>query len=284
MAISPQRLLQHLQTLLASCQQRAYARQTLWLAYSGGLDSHVLLHLVSRLLDNLPDWDLQVIHINHDLQPDAGQWAEHCLAVCQQLDLPCRVVRLHIDARGESIEAAARDARYRAFAECMQQHDVLLTAQHADDQSETFMLQMLRGSGPRGMAGMPMTKKFAGGYLLRPLLGFRRHELELYANQQQLACIHDPSNQDSRFDRNFLRSEVMPVLQQRWPSLVPTLRRSAQQQAEAAELLDVLAAQDLADCLGRTSGCLALEGLRHLSENRQRNVLRYWLRDRKSVV
>jgi tRNA(Ile)-lysidine synthase len=130
------------------------------------------------------------------------------------------------------------------------------------------------------MAAMPEVKKFAGGYLLRPLLGLRRRELELYAEQQQLAYIHDPSNDDSRFDRNFLRSEVVPVLQQRWPSLVPTLLRSAQQQAEAAELLDVLAAQDMAQCMGSSPDGLALVGLRSLAENRQRNVLRYWLRQR----
>lgn len=277
MAFSAQRLLHNLQTLLAQCPCKHTSSRTIWLAYSGGLDSHVLLHAIVQVRGELTDWQLQAIHIDHALQQDSSNWSEHCRSTCEHYAVPCTVETVTVSQAGESPEAAARDARYAALAEHLQEGDVLLTAQHADDQAETFMLQMLRGSGPKGLAAMPAARPFSAGYQLRPLLEFSRRDLQAYAEEHALQFIHDPSNDDRRFDRNFLRHEVIPVLLKRWPALLQTLGRDARQQAEAAELLDILAEQDYADCRGG-NGCLSLTGLVRLDENRQRNLVRFWLR------
>jgi tRNA(Ile)-lysidine synthase len=278
MAFSPEQFLQDMQTLLDRCVFADNQHRTLILAYSGGLDSHVLLHVLAQHRATLVDWRLRVVHADHGLHSESDNWSQHCVDVCQQYDLGCDVLKLDINVAGESLEASARQARYQALAKLMQQGDVLLTAQHADDQAETFMLQMLRGSGPRGMAAMPTVKPFANGFHVRPLLNYRRHELQHYAEQHGLNFVHDPSNDDRRFDRNFLRHDIMPLLQQRWPALVETLGRDAQQQAEAAELLDVIAAQDFAVCQADIEDCLSVSALAGLDNNRQRNLLRYWLR------
>lgn len=283
MAFSPQRLLQHLKTLLAQVVSPASETKTLWLAYSGGLDSHVLLHALASLKSELKNWQIRAVHVDHGLHVLSADWGQHCQAICKQLSIPCQVIKVNIKQDGESLEAVARDARYQAFADCLQKGDVLLTAQHADDQAETFMLQMLRGSGPRGLSAMPASRVFASGSLLRPLLGFRRQQLQTYAEQYGLEFIHDPSNDDKRFDRNFLRHDVFPGLAARWPSVVQTLCRNAQHQAEAAELLDVLAEQDMLSCT-ENPGCLSLSRLEMLDDNRQRNLLRYWLRQQGVTV
>jgi tRNA(Ile)-lysidine synthase len=187
---------------------------------------------------------------------------------------------LRVDARsiaGESPEAAARQARYRAIAALMQAGDCLLTAHHQDDQAETLLLQLLRGGGPHGLAGMPEAAAFAAGWHARPLLAFSRDELQRYARQNALQWIDDPSNVDTGFDRNYLRNSIMPLLHERWPALARVLARSATHQAEAARLLDALAAEDLRQCRGENN-TLHISSLLSLDEARQRNVLRYWLK------
>lgn len=249
-----------------------------WLAYSGGCDSHVLLHAAAQLREagRLPA--VRAVHVDHGLQAASAAWARHCAAVCADLEFPCTMLR--VDARperGESPEAAARQARYRAIAALMQAGDCLLTAHHQDDQAETLLLQLLRGGGPHGLAGMAERSVFAAGLHVRPLLGFSRDELRNYARQWSLRWIDDPSNADSGFDRNYLRNDVMPLLRERWPAAARVLARGAVYQAEAAQLLDGLAARDLAQCQN-DDNTLRLAALRMFDEARQRNVLRYWLK------
>ncbi|MNF79988.1 tRNA(Ile)-lysidine synthase [compost metagenome] len=185
---------------------------------------------------------------------------------------------------GASIEQAAREARYAAFAEALGGGDVLLVAQHRDDQAETLLLRLLRGAGVRGLAAMPASRPLASGTLLRPLLGVARAELEAWARAQGLQWIEDPSNRDTRLARNFLRHEILPRLTQCWPAVSAVLARDAEQLAEAAALLGELAALDLQaaaapaqpDWLRLPS--LQLAPLLALSEARQRNALREWLR------
>ena len=242
----------------------------LWVAYSGGLDSHVLLHLLAQ-----SDLQLRAIHINHGLNPDADYWAEHCLKVCKQLGVVCHVVKVKVEvAARESLEAQARTARYQAIIDTIAPDDVVLTAQHADDQAETLLLQLLRGSGVAGLAAMPKDK----GWLIRPLLGYTRAELYDYAQAANLKWIEDSSNADIRFDRNFLRHEIMPRLQQRWASVSHIISRAASHQAEANELIQDLAAQDLQQCQGHKPDILSLDSLSKLSSARQRNVLRFWIK------
>jgi len=263
---SPRYLLEVLQRL-PSCQ-------CYWLAYSGGRDSHALLQALALLQQELPA-RVRVVHIDHGLHSHSQQWVMHCQAICDELNLP--FVPRRVNARpdsGQSPEAAARQARYEALAGLMAEGDVLLTAHHRNDQAETLMLQLLRGAGPHGLAGMPECREFGVGFLARPLLGIGRDELEAYARHQGLQWIDDPSNDDPGFRRNYLRHEVMPRLQVQWPAFDRTMARSAGLCADASVLLDQLAAQDLS-VLALGDG-LSLAGLQNLDPVRQRNVLRYW--------
>ncbi|MBD9613901.1 tRNA lysidine(34) synthetase TilS [Pseudomonas sp. PDM02] len=252
------------------------------IAFSGGLDSTVLLHLLAHLAktEHLPE--LKAIHIHHGLQSVADAWPEHCQSVCDALGIPLQVVHVQVQP-GASLERAARDARYGAFIEATQANEVLLTAQHRDDQAETLLFRLLRGAGVRGLSGMPRQRVLGKGHLVRPLLDVTRAELEGYANQYSLSWIEDPSNQDRRFSRNYLRNQVFPVLTERWPQAMATMARSAAHLSEAQELLDELAKIDLAqassisefDWLGVPS--LELSTLVSLSAARQRNAVSHWL-------
>ncbi len=216
-------------------------------AYSGGMDSHVLLHALAQLRPQLPGIAVRAVHVEHGLHPQSAQWARHCMTVCAQLDIACEVRA--VDARapdGVSPEAAARAARYAALAEAVPCGGILLTAHHQDDQAETLLLQLLRGGGPRGLAGMAPVSRFGTAWLARPLLEFSHAALRAYAVTQKLQWVDDSSNVETRFDRNYLRHEIMPGLRRRWPSAGVTLGRAAQHCAEAAELLDGLAQADYA--------------------------------------
>ena len=250
----------------------------LWVAFSGGMDSTVLLHALARLRGRLRG-TLRAVHVDHGLQADARAWTAHCTAVCDGLEVPMRV--LSVDARsaaGESREAAAREVRYGALSALLGADDVLLTAQHQDDQAETLLLQLLRGSGPRGLSAMPDWLPLGRGRLLRPLLGFTRVELAAWADSEGLRWVEDPSNRDQSLDRNFLRHSVLPLLSSRWPTVERTLARAAGHQQDASELLDVLAAADLQAALGADGSTLRATALQALSAARGRNLLRYWLR------
>ncbi|MGB3123407.1 MAG: tRNA lysidine(34) synthetase TilS [Pseudomonas sp.] len=252
------------------------------IAFSGGLDSTVLLHLLASLAktETLPP--LSAVHVHHGLQAAADAWPSHCQSVCDRLGVPLRVMRVHVQS-GASLERAARDARYQAFTEVTGAGQVMLTGQHRDDQAETLLFRLLRGAGVRGLAAMPVHRPLAGGYLVRPLLDVSRTELQAYAHAHQLQWIEDPSNADSRFSRNYLRHRVFPLLTERWPQAVASLARTAEHLSEAQGLLDELAAMDLQDAdqpspfPWLTLPSLALAPLRELSDARQRNVLRHWL-------
>ncbi len=247
-------------------------------AYSGGRDSHVLLHALAALRPQLPTFTLEAIHIHHGLQADADRWAGHCAAVCAGLGVPFQV--RHVDARparGASPEAVARQARYAALREAAAQGEAVLLAHHRDDQAETLLLQLLRGAGVRGLAAMPALQAFGGGWLCRPLLPWSRAQLAAYAAHEGLAWVEDPSNADPRHDRNFLRHALMPRLQARWPAASATLARSATHLGAAARLLDARAAEDLA-VTASEAGTLSVSGLLALDAERRDNLLRFWLR------
>ncbi|MDR6163762.1 tRNA lysidine(34) synthetase TilS [Pseudomonas fluorescens] len=251
-------------------------------AFSGGLDSTVLLHLLATLAktESLPA--LSAIHIHHGLQAAADAWPQHCQAVCDALNVSLEVERVTVKG-GASLERAARDARYAAFNSLTQTNEVLLTGQHRDDQAETLLFRLLRGAGVRGLGGMPQQRPVGKGMLVRPLLDVSRAELERYAQTHQLRWIEDPSNQDRQFSRNYLRHQIMPVLTERWPQAQASMARTAAHLREAQGLLDELAQIDLAqaetshefDWLGVPS--LALAPLAALADARQRNALSHWL-------
>lgn len=247
---------------------------TLRIAYSGGRDSHVLLHWLASQRAALAPHRLRAVHVEHGLHPDCARWAEHCAAVCAALAVPLDLRRVDArPARGESAEAAARTARYAALAAAMQAGDLLLTAHHQADQAETVLLALLRGAGLAGAGAMPGLRRFGRGWLLRPLLDWPAADLARYAHAHALQWVEDPSNGDARFDRNFLRGQILPLLSTRWPAAGAGFARHAAHAAEAQALLDELAAAD-----GASADTLAVTQLAALPAPRQRNLLRGWLR------
>jgi tRNA(Ile)-lysidine synthase len=270
MPFSPDSLLQQL--------QRHAPAPAYWVAYSGGLDSSVLLSALQACVGRLHA-RIGAVHVNHGLQLHAGEWESHCRRVCETLGV--RYVSLRVDATaspGESPEAAARAARYTALGDWLPAGHCLLTAQHRDDQAETLLLQLLRGSGVHGLAAMPARNAFGKGVHLRPLLDHSRNDLYVWALARGLTWIDDPSNRDTAFDRNYLRTGVLPVLRQRWPATAASLARSAGHCAEAADLIGQLAELDLQQVQGRHAGTLSVAGLGCLPASRSRNVLRHWIR------
>ncbi len=217
-------------------------------ALSGGLDSIVLCHALAAAR---PDGRLLAIHVDHQLQAESGGWAEFCIQFCRDLGMECVVRRASVDAGGGP-EAAARQARYAALESLMEPGDWLLSAHHREDQAETLLLNLLRGSGPTGIAGIPRLRRFGPGFLARPLLDVARVSLERYATDQKLRWIEDPSNDQSVFDRNFLRRDVLPLLEQRWPNVSGRLAKSAAHARDAAGILSELGDFDLAQLAGLT--------------------------------
>ena len=251
-------------------------------ALSGGLDSSALLHALAALARHHPLPPLRAIHVHHGLQGIADTWPAHCQQLCEALKVPLTVTRVQVKP-GASLEQAARDARYGAFAKALDPGEVMLTGQHRDDQAETLLLRLLRGAGVRGAAAMAWQRPLGAGLLCRPLLSVSRQALLAYAQEAGLGWIEDPSNADPRHARNYLRHEVVPQLQARWPAAVANLARSAGHFAEALALLDELATEDLAPAREQAPfswlplPSLALAPLRALSEPRQRNALQAWL-------
>jgi tRNA(Ile)-lysidine synthase len=247
-------------------------------AYSGGLDSSVLLHATHAALRQRGAGALRAIHIHHGLSPHADAWVVHCQERCQTLGIALHVERVQVRVQdGASLESEARECRYKAFESLLGSDEVLLMAHHLDDEAETFVLRTLRGAGPRGLAAIPVMRPLGRGVLFRPLLEQRRTVLHSWAVAIGLDWIEDESNTSLRFDRNYLRLAVLPLLEQRWPGYRESWLRSAVLAREADELNEALAALDLERV--RTASALVLDqgALQQLSAVRQRNVLRHWL-------
>ncbi|SFN16150.1 tRNA(Ile)-lysidine synthase [Izhakiella capsodis] len=246
-------------------------------AFSGGLDSTVLLHRLVQLRLNQPGLQLRAIHIHHGLSINADNWAEHCLNICQHWQVACEVVRVKLDADSElGIEGAARQARYHAFNLSQRPDELLLTAQHLNDQCETFLLALKRGSGPAGLAAMPAFLRRQGKAHARPLLNETRAELEDWAQTHQLSWIEDESNQDCRYDRNFLRQEIIPGFEKRWPHFSVMTARSAALCGEQEALLDELLAPQLSACV-QPDGSFDTRSLYAMSPLQRFALLRRWI-------
>jgi tRNA(Ile)-lysidine synthase len=251
-----------------------------WVAYSGGLDSTVLLELAAELRGSLSPV-LSAIHIDHGLNPGSAAWARHCEARCADLEVPLVQQRVQVRIQdGQGPEAAARAARYAALADLLEPGDLLLTAHHRDDQAETLLLALLRGAGVRGLAAMPEVAALGAGRLVRPLLPFGRADLLAYARARGLGWVDDPSNLDLDLDRNWLRHRILPLVAERWPAVGRNLARSAGHCAEAAALVDRLAAGEVARLAGQRTGTLSVAALRGLDPPLCRAVLRHWMRGR----
>ncbi|MBB1270692.1 tRNA lysidine(34) synthetase TilS [Shewanella sp. SR44-3] len=209
------------------------------LAYSGGVDSELLAAGLSLFSQFHPQIDCRLLHVHHGLSAHADSWTEHCRNRAAIYNLPLIVEKVSVHkGKRESLEAKARTARYHAIAMHLHQNDILLTAHHEDDQLETLLLALKRGQGPKGLAAMGECQRKDHYWLLRPLLGVSRQQIEALAAAEALVHIEDDSNQDDSFDRNFLRLEIIPALKQRWPSYAQTASRSARLCAEQQEVIE----------------------------------------------
>lgn len=252
-----------------------------WIALSGGLDSRVLLELCARLqyrhsASTQSNYLFSVIHVNHQLQPEAEQWAQCCIESCQSLNLDIRIVTVKVNInQGQSLEQAARNARRQAFRDVMQSGEILLTAHHLNDQAETVLLRLLRGSGVTGLAGIRPVVKFGSGWMARPLLSVSRQQLQDYARQHGLQCIDDPSNQNHDHDRNYLRHAIIPQLEDRWPGLQATLARNAGHLRQADDFLNEQTGNIIHQVLDQ-AGRILVKEFSALDDFTRHLVLRKW--------
>lgn len=252
-----------------------YPRAALAVALSGGADSAALLHAVATVARGLPGLRLRALHVDHGLQAAARKLREAASEVSAQCGVPLQVLEVRVaSGTGESIEAAARDARYAALALALAPGETLLTAHHREDQAETVLLQMLRGAGLPGIAAMPAVARLGSGTLVRPLLDMPRAALLDYSHEHGLPHHPDPMNADPRYDRAYVRAEVWPRLVQRWPAAGETLTRAARHAAEAQSLLDAYVREDIARVA--RGAALDVPQLLALPEARRNAVLRGW--------
>ncbi len=252
------------------------------IAYSGGVDSQVLLHALAKLkhdkqISNL----LTVCHVNHGLSANASAWQSFAAQQCQKFNLTLAICQVNVQAQAQqSLEALAREARYQALQSIYDEHSLIITGHHRDDQAETFLLALKRGAGLKGLSAMAAETKQGKDILMRPLLNMSHAEIVNYAKQQQLDWVEDESNIDIRFDRNFIRQKIMPLLSERWPSIAQTIKRSSEHCLEGQLLLNELAEQDLAINQSNNqlnNQCLSVSELSKLSTARFNNVVRYFL-------
>ncbi|MBP6057561.1 MAG: tRNA lysidine(34) synthetase TilS [Nitrosomonas sp.] len=248
----------------------------LTIALSGGIDSVVLLHVLAALSEQM-QFTLSAVHVNHGISRNATLWSRFCCHLCRTYDIAIYVAYLQIRKEpGISLEAIAREERYRVFNRM--QADYVVLAQHLDDQAETLLLQLFRGAGIKGLSAMPIIRKQISDNapkILRPLLEISRSRIEGYARQNKLDWVNDESNDSTVFNRNFLRHDILPLLSKRYPNYPKTLLRTSRHLSEASLLLDELAAIDSENCL--IFGRLQVDGLRKLSFSRAKNLLRYTL-------
>lgn len=251
------------------------------IALSGGRDSMVLLQSLVDLhaggSSGFPAAP-RAIHVHHGLQPCADDWVGFCTEACAERGIVLEVLRINANAPpGHSPEAWARRCRYEALAGALRQGEALLTAHHRLDQAETVLLQLLRGAGPAGLAAMPRLRPFAAGWHLRPLLEVDADDIAAFAAADGLRWVEDPSNRDPRFDRNYLRAEILPRLMARWPATPRSLSRAARWQAEVVARIAIDAANALAAVTTPGGGAIRIDGLRALPEEVRAAVLRAWI-------
>ncbi|GEA49367.1 tRNA(Ile)-lysidine synthase [Vibrio inusitatus NBRC 102082] len=246
------------------------------LALSGGLDSRVMLECLSHYQLQNPTLEVRAVHVHHGLSHNADHWVEQCRLWCEEANISFYVEFASLDVNSkQSLEAQAREARYALLSKHLNKNDLLLTAQHVDDQLETLLLALKRGSGPRGLAAMGAKSAFGEAVLVRPFLSLKREALEAFAKQQQLEWVEDESNQDTQFDRNFLRHQVIPVLSARWPEIQAAALRSAQLCFEQEQLLDELLEPHYQSALN-IDDSLNADVLSKLSDAIRNRLLRRW--------
>lgn len=266
----------NLEGILQEITEQLRPNAKLWVAYSGGMDSTVLLHMLTQ--SSLSS-RVGAIHVNHQISPFAGEWAEHCVKVAQAFGTSCTVKAVQVVNTGKGVESGAREERYAVFQKLMGQGDVILFAHHKNDAVETLVFRLMRGAGLKGLAGMRSTRPLGKGSLLRPLLGVTRADVLRYAQDHQLRWVEDESNEDTKYDRNFLRHQILPVLNKRWQNVEDRIYRAAGWLQEADDLLAEFAEEDLVSCgrkKERFGESIILDQYTALSTARQKHLMRSW--------
>ncbi|NOI66616.1 tRNA lysidine(34) synthetase TilS [Vibrio sp. 99-8-1] len=254
------------------------------LALSGGVDSRVLLHLLAHYRSKHPSLICQVVHVHHGLSDNADSWSEQCAVWCEEYSFDFKVERVTLNLGNQiSTEQEARVHRYQVLEKYVAEGDVLLTGQHATDQVETFLLALKRGSGPKGLSSMPVSTVFSQGHLVRPLLAISRQQVYQFAQDEKLDWLEDESNNDIKFDRNFLRHHVVPVLTERWPEIEKSVGRSAKLCAEQEQLVNELLEEKLSFCL-QADKSLAIDALSQQSELARKQLIRMWLKRQSCLM
>jgi tRNA(Ile)-lysidine synthase len=252
--------------------------ERLVVGFSGGMDSHVLLHALAKCREVVGTGpQIHALHIHHGYSGNADDWEVHCREICDELGVGYSMLHIQVETSGDGWEAAARAARYQAFEQFTSADDLLLLAHHLDDQVETILFRLFRGTGLKGMAGMPVSRKIGQTRLVRPLLDFSRDQLGAYAVRHGLIWIEDESNTDQEFDRNYLRHNLVPVIDSRWPAYGRTISRLAHTARADYQLLQELARLDLAVLTTGRPDVIDLNQLRRLEIHRQRNALLHWI-------
>lgn len=255
-----------------------YKPSRVMLAYSGGVDSTVLLHTIAPMFKTADTPRFIAAHINHGWHATADDWESHCRAKCRMLGVTFSSMAIpELSRMSRNLEETSRILRYRALRKLLRRGDVLLTAHHQNDQAETVLMQMLRGAGVNGLAAMPQISQNAGIYLLRPLLNLTRQQILDYARLCRLSWVEDESNRNLRHDRNYVHHCVTPILEQRWQQWHRTISRSARHQGEAAILLDRYAHQLMQRCAGSLND-LNVTAMLKLTPAEKKLLLRYWLK------
>ncbi len=248
-----------------------------WIGFSGGADSTALLHAMHECQDALPA-PIHALHFHHGLQDSASAWQKHCAEFCDERGIPYLAERLEISqANGTSLEEESRNCRYRAVAQVLGKGEMYLTAHHSEDQAETLFLNLMRGSGIEGLAGIPVLRTLEHGWVARPLLDMYRRDLVAYLESHGIEWLTDPSNEDTTFDRNYLRQELFPVLEHRWPGLVRRLSRTARNARMTASAMAMFIENQSGELI-RDGLKMPLHKLLELDSEMQTLILRQWLR------
>ncbi|WWP02732.1 MAG: tRNA lysidine(34) synthetase TilS [Candidatus Dasytiphilus stammeri] len=273
-------------SILDELEEKIKGYTNIVLAYSGGLDSTVLLHQLMQLREYINGLNIRAIHVNHGLSNYANIWEFHCSQQCLEWKIPFITIKIQIDEelkKRHGIEAAARQARYSALQNYLLKGETLLTAHHLDDQCETFFLALKRGSGPTGLAAMPSIKVIGDNLLLRPFLNQSKKTIQYWAKKHQLRWIIDDTNYHTTFDRNFLRIKILPLLISRWPYFSKVVARSAKWCADQEKLLNIFLFKDLKKLI-QSDGSLRIDTLlNYRQEIYSYGIIRRWLTLKKSI-
>ena len=252
-----------------------------YVAYSGGIDSTVLLHLMHKLRqEKNTDITLTALHVDHGVQPESHLWADHCTQICQELDVPLISTQLELKS---SSELEARNLRYQWFSEQIESKSALMTGHHQQDRVETFLFNLMRGSGSAGLSSLRAKRAFYNATLVRPLINVTQDQINEYANTNQLRWVEDPSNQTKVYSRNQIRHELLPALRHFRPDALQNIARAANNLEQESGLMREVAIADLAEVREHpkhpldNSHALCFEDIQHLSPARQANLLRFWL-------